>query len=58
MQRDGLKGRILLVLPTDSAAHLKKVGGRASSCMPMQEGGSAQRLCGSIGLSLGACAVI
>ncbi len=25
VQRDGLSGKILLVLPTDSAAHLKKV---------------------------------
>ena len=33
VQRDGLKGRILLVLPTDPAAHLKKVRWCAGACM-------------------------
>ena len=35
VQRDGLSGKILLVLPTDSAAHLKKVRRASSKGRPL-----------------------
>jgi hypothetical protein len=39
VQRDGLRGRVLLVLPTDSAGHLRKVRrcyGKRHACCGMR----------------------